>query len=83
MEDRRAKCSLFSCRKRARNGAGDTRSVTNAYKVGNPVIVRLNDGRIVEAKIRAIIEHTDGLHLQVDYGHDETALVHEKQVVRD
>ncbi len=31
-------------------------------------IVRLNDGRIVEAKIRAVIEHTNALHLQVDYG---------------
>ena len=53
------------------------------YKVGSPVIVRLNDGRIVEAKIRAVIEQTNGLHLQVDYGHDETALVHEKQVRQD
>jgi hypothetical protein len=54
-----------------------------AYKVGNPIVVRLNDGRIVEAKIRAVIEQTNGLHLQVDYGHDETALVHEKQVRQD
>jgi hypothetical protein len=53
------------------------------YKVGNPIVVRLNDGRIVEAKIRAVIEETNGLHLQVDYGHDETALVHEKQVGKD
>ena len=53
------------------------------YKVGNPIVVRLNDGRIVEAKIRAVIEETNGLHLQVDYGHDETALVHEKQVRQD
>jgi hypothetical protein len=27
-----------------------------------------------------VVEQTNGLHLQVDYGHDETALVHEKQV---
>ncbi|MGB7728941.1 MAG: hypothetical protein WBL50_12980 [Candidatus Acidiferrum sp.] len=50
------------------------------YEVGSPVVVRLNDGRIVKAKIRAVIEQTNGVHLQVDYGHDETALVHEKQV---
>ncbi|MGB2666178.1 MAG: hypothetical protein WAK48_19390 [Candidatus Acidiferrum sp.] len=49
------------------------------YKPGNPIVVRLNYGRTVEAKIRAVIEQTNGLHLQVDYGHDETALIHEKQ----
>ncbi|MGB7729474.1 MAG: hypothetical protein WBL50_15690 [Candidatus Acidiferrum sp.] len=49
-----------------------------SYKVGNTIVVRLNDGRIVEATIRAVIEQPNGLHLQVDYGHDETALIHEK-----
>ena len=57
--------------------------MVNEYKVGNPTVVRLNDGRIVEAKIRAVIEQTNGLQLQLDYGHDETALIHEKQVRRD
>jgi hypothetical protein len=57
--------------------------MASAYKVGQLVVVRLNDGRIVEAKIRAVVEQTNGLHLQVDYGHDETALVHEKQVRKD
>jgi hypothetical protein len=50
------------------------------YKLGNSVIVRLNDGRIVEGKIKAIVRATDGIRLQVDYGHDETALVREKQI---
>jgi hypothetical protein len=54
--------------------------LSTAYKIGEPIIVRLNDGRIVEAKIKAVIEGTNGVHLQVDYGHDETALIHEKQV---
>jgi hypothetical protein len=54
--------------------------MADKYKIGNPIVVRLNDGRIVEAKIRAVIEQTNGLHLQVDYGHDETALIHDKQV---
>jgi hypothetical protein len=57
--------------------------MANAYKVGNPIIVRLNDGRIVEAKIRAVVEATDGIRLQVDYGHEETALMHEKQVRKE
>jgi hypothetical protein len=39
--------------------------------------------RLVETKIQAVVEQTNGLHLQVDYGHDETALVHEKQVRKD
>ena len=30
------------------------------YKLGNSVVVRLNDGRIVEGKIKAIIRATDG-----------------------
>jgi hypothetical protein len=54
--------------------------MANEYKVGSSIVVRLNDGSLVEAKIRAVIEQTNGLHLQVDYGHDETALIHEKQV---
>jgi small nuclear ribonucleoprotein (snRNP)-like protein len=53
------------------------------YKIGSTVVVRLNDGRIVEAKVRAVIEQTNGLHLQVDYGNDETALVHKKQVRKE
>lgn len=57
--------------------------MANAYKVGQSVVVRLNDGRLVEAKIRAVIEQTNGLHLQVDYGHDETALIHEKPVRKE
>jgi hypothetical protein len=51
-----------SLRKRARNGEDGIQSVANEYKVGNPIVVRLNDGRIVEGKIRAVIEGTDGLH---------------------
>ncbi len=31
--------------------------------------------------IKAIIEHTDSKRLQVDFGKDETALVHLRQVV--
>ncbi|MGB2666753.1 MAG: hypothetical protein WAK48_22305 [Candidatus Acidiferrum sp.] len=53
------------------------------YKLGNSVVVRLNDGRIVEGKIKAIIRATDGIRLQVDYEHDETALIHETQVRKE
>ena len=45
------------------------------YKVGESVSITLHTGRIVDGKVRAIVERTDGLRLQVDYGKDETALV--------
>jgi hypothetical protein len=35
------------------------------YKVGNPVIVKLFDGRIVEATIKAVIETTEGLNFRL------------------
>jgi hypothetical protein len=35
--------------------------MANEYKLGSSVIVRLNDGRLVEAKIRAVIEQTNGV----------------------
>ena len=37
------------------------------YKVGNNIQISLNN-RIMEAVIRAVIEETDGLRLQVDFG---------------
>jgi hypothetical protein len=45
------------------------------YRVGDKVSVTLHTGRIVDGTVRAIIERTDGVHLQVDYGEAETALV--------
>ena len=51
------------------------------YAVGDRVKINLHTGRIVDATVKAIIEHTDGKRLQVDFGKDETALVHLWQVV--
>jgi len=51
------------------------------YKIGDRVKVSLPLGRIVDATIRAVIDRTDGVHFQVDFGHEQTALIHEKQVV--
>ena len=45
------------------------------FKVGDSVSITLHTGLIVGGTIRAIVERTDGVHLQVDYGQDETALV--------
>ena len=41
----------------------------------------MHRGRIVDATIKAIIDHTDGKRLQVDFGKDETALIHLWQIV--
>jgi hypothetical protein len=51
------------------------------YAVGDRVKVNLHTGRIVEATVKAIIDRTGGKRLQVDFGKDETALVHLWQVV--
>ena len=45
------------------------------FKVGDRVSVTLHTGLLVDAAVRAIVEKTDGVRLQVDYGKDETALV--------
>jgi len=45
------------------------------FKVGDSVSVTLHTGLIVDGTVRAIVEKTDGVRLQVDYGKDETALV--------
>ena len=52
-----------------------------SYAVGDRIKVNLHTGRIVDATIKAIIDRTDGKRLQVDFGKDETALVHLWQVV--
>ena len=45
------------------------------FKAGDSVSITLHTGRTVDGTVRAIVERTDGVHLQVDYGKDETALV--------
>ncbi|MGB7727020.1 MAG: hypothetical protein WBL50_03235 [Candidatus Acidiferrum sp.] len=47
----------------------------NDFKVGDHVMLTLHTGRIVDGVVKAVVDHTDGTKLQVDYGHDETALV--------
>jgi hypothetical protein len=53
------------------------------FHVGQKIRINLHSGRIEEATIRAIVEHADGLRLQVDLGFEQTALIHEWQVVED
>jgi hypothetical protein len=51
-----------------------------SFKVGHRVTVTLHTGRIVDAVVKAVVEHADGTRLQVDYGNNETALVYLWQV---
>jgi hypothetical protein len=50
------------------------------HKVGDHLLVKLSGGRIVEATIKAIIDTTDGVRLQVSFG-DETAQIYLWQIV--
>ncbi len=50
------------------------------YRVGDHVLVKLSGGRIVEATIKAVVETTEGLRLQVSFG-NETVLVYPWQIV--
>jgi hypothetical protein len=50
------------------------------FKVGDRVTVSLSAGRVVDGVVKAVINRTDGIRLQVDYGKDETALVYLWQV---
>jgi transcription antitermination factor NusG len=53
------------------------------FHVGQKIRINLHAGRIEEATVKDIVEHTDGLRLQVDFGHEQTALIHVWQVVGD
>ena len=42
------------------------------FHIGDAVKVKLHDGRVLDAEIRALVEDDGTLHLQVDYGHEES-----------
>ena len=50
------------------------------FKVGDRVKVDMHRGRIVEAEVKAVVEKTHGVRLQVSFG-NETALIYLWQVV--
>ena len=50
--------------------------------MGDSVSITLHTGRVVDGTVRAIVEKTDGVRLQVEYGKDETALVELRRVHR-
>jgi hypothetical protein len=54
--------------------------VKREAKVGDSVLVKLSGGRIVETIIKAIVDTTNGVRLQVSFG-DETARIYLWQIV--
>jgi hypothetical protein len=52
------------------------------YEVGDHLMVKLSGGRIVEGTVKAIVDRTDGVRLQVSFG-DETALIYLWQIVKE
>jgi len=50
------------------------------FKVGDKIRVNLHHGKIEDAVVRAMIQHTDGLKLQIDFGHEQTALIDASEV---
>ena len=59
-----------------------TSQKSEPYRVGDHIQISLNN-RILDAVIRAVVDRSDGLRLQVDFGHEQTALIYEWQVVRE
>jgi hypothetical protein len=53
------------------------------FQVGQRIRINVHSGRIEDATVKAIVERTDGVRLQVDFGHEQTALIHLWQVIED
>jgi hypothetical protein len=67
----------------ARSESGMVKKIPKEYKPGQSILVKLSGGRIVEARVNHLIQDRDGTKLQVDFGHDETALIELWQVLED
>ena len=52
------------------------------HKVGDRLVVKLSGGRIVQATIKALVDTTEGVRLQVSFG-DETARIYLWQIVEE
>jgi hypothetical protein len=50
------------------------------YHVGDRIQVSISN-KIYDAVIKAVIESTSGVRLNVSFGHDQVAIIHEWQVV--
>ena len=50
------------------------------FKVGDKIRVNLHHGKIEDAVVRAVIQHTDGLKLQIDFDPKQIALIDASEV---
>ncbi|MGB9432249.1 MAG: hypothetical protein WBQ89_08410 [Candidatus Acidiferrum sp.] len=50
------------------------------YKVGQTIIAKIS-GIPNEVRIRAVLETTEGIKLIVDFGNEQTATIHERDIV--
>ena len=85
MNSRRPKCYLRQREYLERGFAaedGDVEILTKPYKPGQTLIVKIN-GVPTEAKVRAVLDSTEGVKLIVDFGFTQTATIQERDVVRD
>jgi hypothetical protein len=53
------------------------------FAVGDKIKVNMHAARIVDATIKAITDSREGVKYQVDFGLDQTALIHEWQIIKD
>jgi hypothetical protein len=56
-------------------------SISPLYKVGQSIVAKIN-GVPHEAKIRAVLDSTEGTKLIVDFGFQQVATVSERDAVR-
>ncbi len=59
------------------------KKIPKEYKPGQTILVKLSGDRIVEARLNRLIQDRNGIKLQVDFGHDETALIELWRVLED
>jgi hypothetical protein len=52
------------------------------YKAGQTVVAKIG-GKIYEVTIRAVVDHTDEPYFIVDFGHQQVATIHERDIVRN
>jgi hypothetical protein len=52
-------------------------------QLGDKIRAAIPPGRIVDATVKAVLESTEGRNYIVAFGHDQSATIHERDVVRE
>jgi hypothetical protein len=61
-------------------GPPQRRLTRRGWRVNGEILQAVDNETLV---VQLRVEGIDGWHLQLHYGHDETALIHEKQVRKE